>query len=365
MTIDKSAAPWLDEAIAKAIARTRGIAREVADFPHITEKRRWVETRDGVWTGGFWAGLLWLAHEHDQDAESRERAVHYTERLLPRASDTHNHDLGFMFVPSAVKGWQLTGESRYRDAAIAAAGALAGQYDRTYRSIPGWGFFGGEDWTGSVLIDTLMNMPLLVWAVDQGADKRLMEVVRDHTATTLAHHVRDNGSVFHVFKFDPASGAPLHGDTYQGYGPDTAWSRGQAWAITSLAILSAMTGDKTYLAASERTAAYFAGQLPADDVPPWDFDAPGAHEPKDASAGAAAAYGFLKLHGITGEERYLALATRLLRALAATCGNGSDSGGLLLHATADLPHGHGIDESTMYGDYYYLKALIALRRHGA
>jgi unsaturated chondroitin disaccharide hydrolase len=82
-------------------------------------------------------------------------------------------------------------------------------------------------------------------------------------------------------------------------------------------------------------------------------------------AGSAAAYGFLKLHSITGEERYLALATRMLRALAATCGNGSDSGGLLLHATADLPHGHGIDESTMYGDYYYLKSLIALRRHGS
>jgi hypothetical protein len=26
-----------------------------------------------------------------------------------------------------------------------------------------------------------------------------------------------------------------------------------------------------------------------------------------------------------------------------------------------LPHGLGIDESTIYGDYYFLKAMLALR----
>jgi unsaturated chondroitin disaccharide hydrolase len=52
---------------------------------------------------------------------------------------------------------------------------------------------------------------------------------------------------------------------------------------------------------------------------------------------------------------------RLLKALATTCGNGGDKGGLLLHSTADLTHGLGIDEATMYGDYYYLTSLVALR----
>lgn len=352
---------WLDDAIAKAIRQVRTIARNVTDFPHVTEGGRWVLTRDGVWTGGFWAGLLWLAYQCDRDVATREQAAHYTDRLLARVQDRHNHDLGFMFFPSAVKGWQLTGEGRYRDAAVTAAETLAGQYNPDLGFIPGWGFFGSDDWAGRLLIDTLMNMPLIVWAVGQGADHRLLDVVRGHTATTTRHLLRENGSVYHVFDFDLETGAPLKGGTYQGYTAESTWARGQAWAITAFAILSEMTGEASYLANSEKIAAHFAALLPADGVPPWDFDAPGPDEPRDASAGSAAAYGFLKLYAVTGENRHLAFARNLLRSLAESCGNPGGEGGLLLHATADLPHGHGIDESTAYGDYYYLKSLMALR----
>lgn len=354
---------WVDEAIAAANLRVRAIAGEARDFPHITEARQWRYTPDGVWTGGFWAGLLWLCYENERAPETLAQAIHFTDRLLARANDQHNHDLGFMFVPSAVKGWQLTGDQRYHAAAIAAARALAGQYNSRAGYIPGWGFFGGVDWSGSVLIDTLMNMPLLVWAAEQADEPHLLTVAHGHTATSLAHHFRPDGSVFHVFVFDPVSGAPLHGDTYQGFAADSAWARGQAWALTGLAMMAEKTGDPAYRAASERSAAYFLRRLPEDRVPPWDFDAPGANQPKDASAGAIASYGLQKLFAVTGERRYLDEASTMLRQLAASCGNTGDAGGLLLHTTADLPHGLGIDESAMYGDYYYLKSLLALRRN--
>jgi unsaturated chondroitin disaccharide hydrolase len=352
---------WIDDAIECAVSRVGGIAQEGADFPHITEQKRWRYTPDGVWTGGFWAGLLWLAYQHGGQEPMRDRAVSFTERLLPRAHDSHNHDLGFMFFPSAVKGWQLTGEERYRASALDAARALAGQFNASAGYIPGWGFFGGEDWSGSVLVDTLMNLPLLVWAVQQGADPRLMDVVRRQADTTLRHHLRDDGSVFHVYKFDPDNAKPLGGATYQGLAPDSSWARGQSWAITGLAIVAAMTREPQYLEASQRVAAYFAAALPDDGVPPWDFKATGASPPKDSSAGAIASYGFQKLYQVTGDRQHLEMATRLLRALAATCGNRGDAGGVLLHATADLPHGLGIDESTMYGDFYYLKSLMSLK----
>jgi len=357
-----TAEDWHDAAIAGAIDRVRAIARTVTDFPHITEDRQWQLTPDGVWTGGFWAGLLWLAHERERDPASRERALYFTDRLLPRSADTSNHDLGFMFVPSAVKAWQLTGDMRYHRAALAAARSLAAQHNRAAGYIPGWGFFGKEDWSGNVLIDTLMNMPLLVWAAQQSGEAALLDVALSHTATTLAHHFRDDGSVYHVYKFDPATGAPIGGDTYQGFAADSAWSRGQAWAITGLAILGAMLGDKSYIAASERAAAYFLAQLPPDGVPPWDFLAPGPDQPKDASAGAIASYGLQRLFDVTGHRPHLEAATMLLQSLAQSCANAGDEGGLLLHATADLPHGRGIDESTMYGDYYYLKSLLRLSR---
>lgn len=353
---------WIDEAIVAASRRVRAIAAEVTDFPHVTEDKQWGFTPDGVWTGGFWAGLLWLCYENERTPDLLERAIHFTDRLLPRADDRHNHDLGFMFVPSAIKGWRLTGDPRYHAAAIDAARALAGQYNSQAGYIPGWGFFGSIDWSGSVLIDTLMNMPLLVWAAGQTEAPQLLEVAHAHTATSLAHHFRPDGSVFHMYVFDPATGAPLRGDTYQGHAANSVWSRGQAWAITGLAILAAMTGNQAYRAASERSAAYFLQRLPADGVPPWDFDAPGPNQPKDASAGAIASYGLQKLFAVTGERHYLQSATDLLRDLAESCRNTGDTGGLLLHSTADLPHGLGIDEATMYGDYYYLKSLFALRQ---
>jgi unsaturated chondroitin disaccharide hydrolase len=352
---------WIDEAIGKAVARTRGIAGEVKDFPHIVDGGAWQCTPDGVWTGGFWAGVLWLAFERDGGDDLRRLAVQFTERLLPRASDTHNHDLGFMFFPSAIKAWSLTGQERYRTAAIEAASALAKQFNPSAGFIPGWGFFGKQDWSGWVLVDTLMNLPLLVWASNQADDMTFMDVVHAQVKKTLEHHFRPEGSVYHVYKFDPETGAPLGGDTYQGLGPESSWSRGQAWAITALAILASMTGDGKLQAASERVTRYFLNLLPDDGVPPWDFKDPNPRGPKDSSAGAIASYGFIKLYCLTKDRAHFDTAVRLLQALALTCGNGSGHGGLLLHATADLPHGLGVDGSTMYGDYYYLKSLVALR----
>lgn len=352
---------WIDEAIGKAVARARGIAHETTDFPHITHNGAWQCTPDGVWTGGFWAGVLWLGYEKEGASDLRRLAADATDRLLRRSADKHNHDLGFMFVPSAVKGWKLTGDERYRGAAIEAAAALYSQFNPKAGFIPGWGFFGKQDWSGSALVDTLMNLPLLVWAVQQGADPKLMDVVNAHTAQTLRHHFRPDGSVYHIYKFEPSTGAALGGDTYQGLRPESSWARGQAWAITGLAILAEMTRDSRFLAAGEKVAGYFLSQLPADSVPPWDFSAEGPDEPRDSSASAIASYGFLKLYVVTNDRSHFETATRLLQALALTCGNGSESGGLLLHATADLPHGLGVDGSTIYGDYYYLKSLMALR----
>lgn len=358
----KSEVTWIAEAISQAVQRVRRIDREVTDFPHITANRRWTTTSDGVWTGGFWAGLLWLAFEIDGDEQTRQRALHFTDRLLPRAGDIRNHDLGFMFVPSAVKGWQLEGRDDYRLAALRAAWSLAGQYSTAAGYIPGWGFFGSEDWSGNVLVDTLMNLPLIVWAVQQGEDSSLLAAARGQADTTIRYHMRPDGSLFHMFRFVPGTSKTIGGDTYQGHAADTTWSRGQAWAIAGLAMLGKMLTDEAYIEASERAAQYFLAHLPSDGVPPWDFQAPPHLPYKDASAGAIASFGFLKLYDATGKREHLEAAGRLLAALAQSCANTEEHGGLLLHSTADLPHGLGIGESVMYGDYYYLKSLLRLQQ---
>ncbi|RQV59918.1 glucuronyl hydrolase [Burkholderia cenocepacia] len=351
---------WLKDAINATVDKVSAQARRGGDFLHITEHGKWVFTSDGVWTGGFWVGLLWLGYELRKTDELRDAATHLTERLLPRAADKVNHDLGFMFYPSAVKGWRITGNERYLHAAIEAAHSLASQFNPAGGFIPGWGFFGSEDWSGSVLIDTLMNLPLLVWATNNGADAQLLDVVHQHARTALANHQRPDGSVYHVFRFDPSNGNPISGDTYQGLAAASAWSRGQGWALAGFSMLADMTGSPDYLAAAQRVAGYVRDHLPDDGVPPWDYNAEHGAV-KDSSAGAITAYGLIRLWELTGDAEHLILATRMLEALYRGCMGDSDVAPVLVHATADLPHGLGIEESTIYGDYYFLKALVALR----
>jgi unsaturated chondroitin disaccharide hydrolase len=351
---------WLSDAINASVDKVTAQARRGGDFPHITEKGKWVFTPDGVWTGGFWVGLLWLGYELRNSDELHKAATHLTDRLLPRATDKVNHDLGFMFYPSAVKGWRITGDERYLLAGIDAAHSLAAQFNPAGGFIPGWGFFGSEDWSGSVLIDTLMNLPLLVWAANNGADARLLDVVHRHARTALANHQRPDGSVYHVFRFDPATGQPLSGDTYQGLAASSAWSRGQGWALAGFSMLADITGTPEYLAAAQRVAAYVRDHLPEDGVPPWDYNAE-REAVKDSSAGAITAYGLIRLWELTGDGEHLVLAARMLEALYRSCMADREDAPVLAHATADLPHGLGIDESTIYGDYYFLKALVTLQ----
>src|SRR5690554_4356892 len=139
----EAAGEWLAPALDRALDRVAKSSGELTDFPHITEAGEWVTYPDGVWTGGFWIGQLWLLYRLRRDQGVRLRAEELLERYLPRRQEEQNHDLGMMFYPNAVMGWRLTGEERYRLGAIDAARALIAQAHPSAGFIPGWGFFGG------------------------------------------------------------------------------------------------------------------------------------------------------------------------------------------------------------------------------
>ena len=351
---------WLLSALERALDTVEA-QLDVAGYPHVTERGRWVRSADGFWTGGFWIGLLWSAYDERGDERFRDAAERLLADFVGRAGERRNHDLGMMFCPSAVRGYELTGDSRYREAALEAARSLAAQFNERGRFIPGWGFFGDDDWTGAALVDTLMNLPLLLWAAAETGASRLREVALAHGRTSLTHHLRSDGSTFHVYRFDPKTGRPLGGATYQGWRAESCWSRGQAWAITGCTLLSRAAAGVEYREAAVRAADYYLGRLPDDLIPPWDFDADGAGEPRDTSAGAIAAYGLLLLGDETSDRTWSAAGEACLRALAEKAQAPPGQPAILLHATADLPHEIGVDESTIYGDYYFVRALQELR----
>jgi unsaturated chondroitin disaccharide hydrolase len=318
-------------------------------LPHITdEDGRWVlqspvvpeaEALTGLaWTGGFTAGQLWLAGRHEAHA--------VTELLAPRAAQPSTHDLGFLFWPSAVLGYLTTGEARYRELGLEAAASLAA------RALPSGviqviGDLDDPAWRGRSIVDTWPNLLLLWWAEREGL-AWAGAAARAHLDATLDAFLRPDGSSFHAARFAD-DGTVLERGTVNGYGDDSTWARGQAWAVHGLTSAARATGDRSYCEAAERAAAWFFDHLPADLVPPWDFDAP-AGGPLDASAAAIAASGLLDL-GRRDD------ALRLLDALVETCLNRGERDGLLLHCCYRHPAGVGLDCATAWGDFFLLDAL--------
>lgn len=337
----------LARALDFAVARTRENAARLAAFPHATRGGAWLQSEHGRWTAGFWAGLLWMTYLVTRESGGAERAAVWTRRLRPRAQDTSTHDMGFLFEPSCVRGWTITRAPDYREAALTAAASLASRYRPLGRYIPAW----DDPPDGRTIVDTVMNLSLLFWA-HHG------EIATAVADTTLREHVRADGSTYHVADFDPGTGTVVRRGTHQGWSDESCWSRGQAWALYGFCRVYRWTNEARFLDAARRLADYFVRRLPPDRLPPWDFDAPPGG-PRDTAAGAIAASGLLELDRTSGGYREAAL--ELLTALSG-CVATSGSHGILLHGAADVPRASAVDESLIYGDHYFMEALLKALR---
>ena len=344
------------EALARRIRPQNGL------LPHVTDETgRWellspLDAEDAAltglpWTGGFVAGQLWLAGEH-------ERAAAVTDLLRPRAAQPTTHDLGFLFWPSAVLGLQATGDACYRVLGLRAAASLV------QRALPNGviqviGDLDDPEHRGRTIVDTWPNLLLLWWAERQGMSGAA-DAAAAHLEATLPALLRGDGSTYHAARLAD-DGSVLEQGTINGYEAGSTWARGQAWAMHGLASAHRATGD--HRREAERAARWFLDHLPGDLVPPWDFDAPGATHVsgsdrlkpvtavrRDASAGAIAASALLEL-GWDEDAR------RLLDAVVATCLNRGEGDGVLLHCCYRQPIGHGLDCATVWGDFFLLDAL--------
>lgn len=331
-------------------------------FPHTTRDGIWLQSEHGRWTAGFWVGQLWLAFVLDPKKKWQDRALSWLDKLKVRAFDCSTHDLGFLFQPSFVRGYLITGDWALRDIAIRAAESLATRYCPTGEFLPAWDPEEGEEYRGLMIVDTLMNLPLLFWAGQIAQRHDLTSIAHAVARTIIRHHVRVDGSTYHTVRFDLRSGTPTAFGTHQGWAPESCWSRGQAWAIYGLTQCYELTGDDLYKSTAVRVADYYMAHLaPNRTIPPWDFSAPCVQKqaPLDASAASIAASGLLALGRLMEpNNRYCTIATQTVHQLIQEClVTESRPHGLIQHCTVDYPHGSGIDVATSYGDHYFLEAL--------
>lgn len=316
------------------------------------------------WTTSFWPGMLWLAYDLTGDGRLADAALSHVDSFAARVHDgvdLDTHDLGFLYTLACVTPARRTGDGRARLAALTAADHLMTRFLEPAGIIQAWGDLSDARQQGRTIIDSLMNTPLLFWAGQETGDGRYAAAARRHIAQLREHIIRPDGTTFHTFYWDPVTGAPLRGETEQGAADDSCWARGQAWGIYGFSLNYRHTGDPSLLAAARTCADYFLAHLPADHVAYWDL-VYGDHsgEERDSSAAAIAACGLAELADhIEDGTRYRAAAARILDSLmahyATPAGDGSTA--LLRHGVYDKPKGVGVDEGTLWGDYFYLEAL--------
>jgi unsaturated chondroitin disaccharide hydrolase len=367
---------------AAAAAALRVVAANLAAFgdrypADTTVHNRYRLLPSGVnvgWTTGFWPGMLWLAHDLTGDEAYRAAAtrhVHSFATRLREKADIDTHDLGFLYTLGCVTAWRRTGDETARETALKAADHLLTRVLEPAGIIQAWGGVDDPRQRGRAIIDSLMNTPLLFWATRTTGDPRYAEVAGRHAAQLREHIVRPDGTTFHTFSWDPSSGAALRGGTEQGSADDSCWARGQAWAVYGFALNHRHTGDESLLVAAQRCAEYLLAHLPADRVAYWDLAfADGSGQERDSSAAAIAACGLAELAGQLPPgpraRAYRAAAGSILASLIADYSTAAtpSADALLLHGVYDKPKGIGVDEGTLWGDYFYLEALTRASRPG-
>ncbi|RZT06210.1 unsaturated chondroitin disaccharide hydrolase [Duganella sp. CF402] len=364
----------LDRAITNALAAVERNARHFGDqFPKPSSTGGIYPAMDNTeWTNGFWTGMLWLAYELSGKQEFRSVAETHVASFDLRQREriaTNHHDLGFLYSLSCVAGYQLTGSEQARNAALGAAELLLERYYPGAGIIQAWGDLNDPAQRGRMIIDCNLNLPLLYWASATSGDLRFRDAANRHIEQAARHIVRADGSTYHTFFFDADNGQPREGKTHQGYSDDSCWARGQAWGIAGFPLVARHNGDTRLLELGKVVANYYLNRLPPDGICYWDLIFTDGPEERDSSAAAVAACGLLELASrlplldpLRAEYEYAAAGMVITLSENYFNHDGVPGSGLLRHAVYHKPNRIGIDESCLWGDYFYLEALTRLSR---
>ena len=323
------------------------------------------------WVSGFFAGTLWYMYELTGDEMWAGHARKHTEVLDSIQYLTWHHDVGFMIYDSYGNGLRLKNIPGYKDVCVTTAKSLSTRFRPGAGIIQSWnvdrGWQSERGWTCPVIIDNMMNLELLFKATEFSGDSTYAKIAISHADKTMENHFRPDYSCYHVVDYDPETGEVLHRCTAQGYADESAWARGQSWALYGYTVAYRFTGDEKYLKQAENVAGFIFNDpnMPEDLVPYWDFDAPDIPDAyRDVSSAAVNASALYELGYLTGNSSYKEKADRIIESLstpAYRAAQGTNEGFILMHSVGSIPHGSSIDVPLNYADYYFLEALIRKR----
>lgn len=319
------------------------------------------------WTSGFYAGNLWYTYELTNDVFWKQKAMEFTAPIESEKNDKGTHDLGFKLYCSFGNGYRLNPNPAYKEVLLQSARTLCTRYNPTVRSMRSWDH-STDKWAFPVIIDNMMNLDLLFWAFKETQDSLFYNVAVNHANTTMKNHFRPDYSSYHVIDYDAKTGSVTKKNTHQGYSHESAWARGQAWALYGFSMCYRETGIKSYLEQAEKVAGFVLNHpnLPKDLIPYWDFNAPDIpNAPRDVSAAAIMASAFYEMSTLVPgkSNNYKKIADQILKNIDKSywCKPYTNGGFLLNNSTGHLPGNHEINVPIVYADYYYLEAQVRKR----
>lgn len=345
-------------------------------------------TSGSWWHAGFFPGVLWNYHEVTGQAFFDTQARNWSQILLPLQNSTTNHDMGFMFMPSFGRGYDLTGDASFPPILINAANGLSAHWVPNAEILWSFNFDARRDGQRfkrreNIIIDSMMNMELMYWAAKNGGDASLYERALKHQKTAVRDLLREDGSTFQLATYDPTTGAFQHHVRWQGFSVDSTWARGQGWAVHGLTTGARETGDPALLAAARKAAEYYLSDVPEDGVAYWDFEAlrvsqqmlqdryeDGNATPvvdpdkRDTSAAALVASGLLELCLLVedpqDQQRYFEAGESILQSLAGSAylASGTVFDSILTQSTSTF---QGTDKGLIYTDFYFTEAMLRYR----
>ncbi|WP_327102986.1 hypothetical protein [Nonomuraea glycinis] len=295
----------------------------------------WTTTGRGSWTGGFWAGLLWLRATVSADPRHTAVACERTEALAPWVdADTATRGMIFWYATALAEG----AEELRRRTALACLNA----HDPELGLVPWGSAFGGPR-----LLARVDALPGLVRLLPEGGPAG--------AAAADAHVALQLGLTTSAGAHPSWIAVPGGGwSPYPEPGP--GWSRTVAWLALAVAdhaqvspagpvLLHCLCGWSGF-------TARFANGAPI--VPPASAVRP--QGPADTSAAAIEAVAALKLAALTGEDRWRDRATEVLRVLVTD----HLRDGRLLDGCYDLAHGVATSHELVWGDFFLALALAML-----
>jgi len=335
-------------------------AMRLTEFPNITNNGNWETTKDAFWTGGFWIGLLWWMYKSSGDKIFKEKAYYWLD-LLEKRKKSKTFDLGFLFYPSYVLGYKITQDKHLKEIALEAADTLLTTYNEKMHFMYDEKIINDEKY-GEIIIDIMPNLSLLWWAYKETRDKKYYNLAYVQSKGTIKELIRKDFSTIQAIIFDLKNYEVIKKGTFQGYNDDSCWSRGQAWGLYGYICAYKATKEIQILDIAQNLGMYFISNLPEDFVPYWDLNV--SDEPyslKDSSAASIASSGLLEIYKYTNDEKIKNAAMKILESLSSNYLTSENKDGILAHGCFYMPKNLAVDESLIWGDYYFVEALMKIK----